>query len=1046
MQPRTMRLPWTTTATRRNYEAAGIRRRGDDDDDLPRLFGLVSFRDWSDVLYRVYFWLAPLMGLLAGAGFVGRGGERGSCAADGCDHRKHGPAWMPGTPARCGGGECSSRRRRHAGGRRPGWRGRRRPPRVGMRSTAMPSRGRSRDPPDGVSLSPESWRVGLPLDREREVSAPSVDGSVILLTMLATGGMRGARRAVLVAVLFAVLVVRWGEARHPGPSSSSHEPWHPADVVPIGGQRDVHRLPTGTPCEGREGLARRRLRGKTSVDDLSAREAKRARLCDVGQAPESARCNLASEEQQPAPPAVLGQRSTADDQSAWEASQLREVVNDAVDWAPRLVDVAHMGTVVPNDAAMNGEAGIWCEAVLGSCAACGAALGSQVREWRICVCRASTCLACMAVPCRGCGRGWGTCDGQASGLPADGAGEGRPAVERQHDAGAASIEPVAPRAGDDTRGAMQANEAHHAQPEQGRGGQRGQHTRKRARRNANRVWSVLSCNGSGCGPLQDVVAAVPREDNTMAVFGQEHRKRGSGARQLEDWAHGHGWSMAAADANVTASGDTSGGAFVAVRRHLTMGRWPGAKNSCLAPGRVAGSFLKSWVKGGIGLASAYFLCSKGLCAENRDLMNKITSWVRELDGPFILAGDWQMHPSVLVESGWLDVLGAIVVAPDEPTCGEALLDYFIIDKRLAAFVDKVEVVEVGTRPHKAVRRTLKGTLRGEMARQLRRQKPLPTQRAIGCALRPPEGRQAVADALRPPSASDGDATNKWKILCEYIEKAVAAVAGVGGSEAEAMRGRGDGPKWVWTAAQGRPATGGQRTSAKGRQAKAAAGIATDLLRALRMQQPVAVKANLKRLRACRKDALGDELNWVRDVLCQHVTIESLERIKVECARIAQSEEEKAAAARKADWEQWVKCAMRKGARKAHRWVKGPTGWRPPVDEHGNTMGPQQRAETQADTWGRHWDASEYKLVPAAHPWPSAGRGALSRPSLKRVREVCRSVPEWTGLGVDGPHPRALDLLCDEDLALCIDMLMDIENTGFVPMQLDYITEVFIPLA
>lgn len=93
--------------------------------------------------------------------------------------------------------------------------------------------------------------------------------------------------------------------------------------------------------------------------------------------------------------------------------------------------------------------------------------------------------------------------------------------------------------------------------------------------------------------------------------------------------------------------------------------------------------MRSRLRGGIALGSMYLICSAGLGKANDAVLDTLAAWVRELDDPFRIGGDAQVDPTILVQSGWLNVLGVGVVAPKVPTCGAASLDYSIIDKKAA---------------------------------------------------------------------------------------------------------------------------------------------------------------------------------------------------------------------------------------------------------------------------------------------------------------------------------------------------------------------------
>ena len=244
-----------------------------------------------------------------------------------------------------------------------------------------------------------------------------------------------------------------------------------------------------------------------------------------------------------------------------------ETVESTIDLYPRLVDIAHMAATSnwsdeaePAQHVANGNSGGR------KCAECNPSLMVRGAQWRMCRCGALVCVDCGGHVCNKC------------------AGSTRGGSIQQ---GVATVTVQAPK-GDDTARTEVTEPAERSPNSEHRRG-------RRARRNAQRSWSVVTCNGSGAGPLKDAMGAISVDDNDniVAFLGQEHRQRGDNARQLEDWAPSHGWTLAAADANSTQAESTSGGCLVAVRKHMTLGKWPSATDNTLVPGRAAGAFLQA---------------------------------------------------------------------------------------------------------------------------------------------------------------------------------------------------------------------------------------------------------------------------------------------------------------------------------------------------------------------------------------------------------------------------------------------------------------------
>ncbi len=103
------------------------------------------------------------------------------------------------------------------------------------------------------------------------------------------------------------------------------------------------------------------------------------------------------------------------------------------------------------------------------------------------------------------------------------------------------------------------------------------------------------------------------------------------------------------------------------------------------------------IVGGVLLVSFYGI--SGLKA-----LAQLPCWVglatlaRAAGLPTIFTGDWQVEPAELLASGFVDLVGGVVFATDEPTNVQSgkVLDYFVVSRELEPLVVDVQAV-VGSR-------------------------------------------------------------------------------------------------------------------------------------------------------------------------------------------------------------------------------------------------------------------------------------------------------------------------------------------------------------
>lgn len=102
---------------------------------------------------------------------------------------------------------------------------------------------------------------------------------------------------------------------------------------------------------------------------------------------------------------------------------------------------------------------------------------------------------------------------------------------------------------------------------------------------------------------------------------------------------------------------------------------------------------------------------------NLDLLQSIGAMLATLRGPWIIGGDWQCPPDELSETGWLKTVKRVIFASAASTCGDRVIDYFVVSSDFAhAKVATCVIGDAGFAPHRPVRRIVRSNARTLMVR------------------------------------------------------------------------------------------------------------------------------------------------------------------------------------------------------------------------------------------------------------------------------------------------------------------------------------------
>ena len=79
------------------------------------------------------------------------------------------------------------------------------------------------------------------------------------------------------------------------------------------------------------------------------------------------------------------------------------------------------------------------------------------------------------------------------------------------------------------------------------------------------------------------------------------------------------------------------------------------------------------------MASTYLVNGNGLMTKkNLDSLQLMAGVLNAVKGPWAVGGDWNCTPEELQQTGWLKQIGGVIVAPKAPTCGDRVIDFFVV--------------------------------------------------------------------------------------------------------------------------------------------------------------------------------------------------------------------------------------------------------------------------------------------------------------------------------------------------------------------------------
>ncbi len=170
----------------------------------------------------------------------------------------------------------------------------------------------------------------------------------------------------------------------------------------------------------------------------------------------------------------------------------------------------------------------------------------------------------------------------------------------------------------------------------------------------------LTMNVNCANRLKDEVLSNDIFHGVQGVFIQEHREHDEGKERLVTWLRHKGWDPVAEDAYFKKA-DYGGGTLIMSRG---MGIRPLERPPADHVGRVC--WGEADVNGSVLCASVYGISGQG-AGKQIPLLSHIIQRVVTCGLPCVLAGDWQLAPDQLRNTGITRILDADIISSCMPT-------------------------------------------------------------------------------------------------------------------------------------------------------------------------------------------------------------------------------------------------------------------------------------------------------------------------------------------------------------------------------------------
>ena len=204
------------------------------------------------------------------------------------------------------------------------------------------------------------------------------------------------------------------------------------------------------------------------------------------------------------------------------------------------------------------------------------------------------------------------------------------------------------------------------------------------------LWAIDTINANAWpGTLEFLLASA-----ADFVAAQECRIRSEQCAEKEASARSSKWCVSLEPCIITEAGSTSSGVAIGARSHIGVAA-PATATGCYSTvlhGRFCLRRIGAVCRGGFHLGSVYLHDTVGvMAANNLDLLQEVAAELALVCGGWVVGGDWNCTPAELAATGWLDLVGGAICAPQAATCNGNVYDFFVVKRQFQHAVHSVQL-------------------------------------------------------------------------------------------------------------------------------------------------------------------------------------------------------------------------------------------------------------------------------------------------------------------------------------------------------------------
>ena len=587
------------------------------------------------------------------------------------------------------------------------------------------------------------------------------------------------------------------------------------------------------------------------------------------------------------------------------------------------------------------------------------------------------------------------------------------------------------------------------------------------------LWAIDTANANAWSTLRGYVA---RSAADVVVAQELKTLAGDATLSAEDALKTIRWKGRIGPCTKGPGGGPSAGTAIMTRQHvgMTMPTCPYA-DECLH--RFVINKVAAICKRGIHIGSLYLTDTVGPSSpDNLKLLDYVASVLMAIKGPWIIGGDFNCTPQQLIETGFVELVGGVVQAPRDSTCGLRTMDFFIVSRDIAPAVLAVHCVSDGLfQPHTPVRLLLRAAPRAARIRVLTAPRGFRAALPYGPAtLETITEAEAASEVAVATSTNELDIDQEFVKIVVSVERQLSLISGHTKGDEQLHAGRAHGPGFKWRC----PMKDNPQLQAASPLSRAWTRVASwlqallELLLLQRKHTSTKVSNGIARIQKClllhahflptgreERMFIAWQQHLTNDMLQSVEVVNALSEVAVNMSQTLVHEEQLTS---RANWISWVNDGPSAGIGRQHRMSRVAIGWvqsktlLDDYEEEDDTttrdsttadtnsdlqwdkrqhdggpvpMSLQQSVEDQADIWSGHWACNT--TMPACE-WPADLGPLPPQMDLDDFKTVLWSFPVGLGLGWDALHPRALLRLDDAVLAAILRVLFLCETAGRWP--------------